>query len=443
MIDSPITYGLMLLALLVFFFKIHQQGKMEHYVLIVLYCLPVLDFRIVKEIYGGYKVFDLMTLYSMLFFIKEFTASRYRSNSYYVVLTALLLAVAWLGLLQSSFSMNMFAQLTRVASVFIFARFAYKCCQEHPDFMYRMLKAFRFSYMIALFFFLMQLTVGLNFTLYTIDLNNNTFDPDTNLTRYPGFFFDSQLNGQFLAMGAFLLLLREPGVKPWMMRLRYALFAFAVIGILASGSRSALGGFALAAFMLLLTIGRRYLPHLVLAGALAFFVIGGLKSGPVALQRTQQVGDDYKFRKQIWDEALEIAVKHPVLGIGMGNYQRYIMKYYQNQYLEIIPGEFLYFEQPENGYLKIIVELGFTGFILYLLVLLPTLAKAFIHYVNGRVAQPILFLIAGVCAWLVAFNTVYSIFDYRILVTLAMLLVLIYAYPQKTQNTYESKLLPA
>src|SRR5690606_8230056 len=95
------------------------------------------------------------------------------------------------------------------------------------------------------------------------------------------------------------------------------------------------------------------------------------ENSPV-FSRSGTFSEDLQFRQSIWSDAYNITKDNPYFGIGWGNYQNYIMRHKQDQYL-ILNDEILYFDQPENGYLKVLVELGFFGFAIFLLFIIKPL----------------------------------------------------------------------
>jgi O-antigen ligase len=306
-------------------------------------------------------------------------------------------------------------------------------CLKDPSFFFRVINGLKISYITALVFLFIQVIIGLKFTFYP-GLSINTVDPVFHVVRYPGVFFDSQAHGQFLAIGSFLFLFHEKGTSKKTITWNYLLFIATVVGIVFAGSRAALGGFGLGVVLIVLLAGRKYLLYGILfsiIGAIIYFTV--LHTAGI-FDRTKNLSDDYLFRKGIWDEAFDISKKHPYLGIGSGNYQKYVMKHVQDQYLEIEDGKLVYFDQPENGYLKIIVELGYLGFAVFALFILQALKKGLANKIKGIFDSRVVFFMSALISWLVAFNTVYSIYDYRILIMVACMVVLILAYPPNKEN---------
>lgn len=149
-----------------------------------------------------------------------------------------------------------------------------------------------------------------------------------------------------------------------------------------------------------------------IVGAITFLILAPQLD---IFNRSKNLSDDFLFRESIWEETIDIVKENPFLGIGIGNFENYTTKYNQNLYLEIETGEILFFDQPENGYLKILVEHGVLVFAIFLLFLLLPLTKNLISY-RHKENQWVVFIMASFVSWLVSFSTVYSISDYRLLI---------------------------
>ena len=214
------------------------------------------------------------------------------------------------------------------------------------------------------------------------------------------------------------------------------IFAIAILALSLTGSRSAFGGFWMGLFVVFILAGKRYVHYII-----AFLIVGLVAfnsffaNSPV-FSRTGTVSEDLQFRQSIWIDAFQIAKENPYLGIGWGNYQNYIMRHKQDQYL-VINDEILYFDQPENGYLKVLVELGFVGFAIFLVFVIKPLINGITLFLKNTADYKIVFLIASLVSWVVAFNTVYSLFDERILIMVVTILALLIAVPEKMDLKYE------
>lgn len=408
-------------------------------ILFVLYFLPLMNFKVTPEKFGGFKIFELICFYSVIFFLKDFQKIYVRNkNSVYFFLFAILASIVLLGSIASENPDKTIISFVKFLPIFIFCRFFIIEHAKNEYFFFESLRALKSSFVFSLGFIFLQVLIGLSFSFYT-ELSPNTLDETTQIIRYPGVFYDSQASGQYLSLGSFLFLTGRQFSLTKIHLGNVLIFLIAIIAILFAGSRSAMGGFAIGLlFALLFSKGKlKFYVAIFAAFILSMLFILSIPL-PKNLTRAENLSDDYLFRKSIWDKAYVIATEHPLLGIGTDNYQSYVIKHSQDQYLELEAGTLLYFDQPENGYLKILVEIGFIGFSIYMIFILAPIIQGAISYINGQKDIGILFLTAAIISWLIAFNTVYSIIDNRILITVASILLLIVCYPSKqTKQTDE------
>lgn len=419
-----------IITLILFVLNVFYNGiNLQTGLLFVLWFLPLMNLKVSNEAWGGFVVFDVIVFYCILFFVEDFLKVYKESNNILFISFILLTISILLSILASEFTDGLIIKIIKVIPIFIFSRFIILECIRDNSFYDKVIFALKGSVAISLIFLFIQVFVGLSFTFYP-ELNGNTLDPVYKIPRYPGVFYDSQASGQFLLVGSFLFLYNKTETPRKLLLLNYAFFFLSILGIYFAGSRSALGGFGLGCILLVLISGRAtrlYFGAAVFFGCICIFFV---KPDSGLFQRTESLSEDYLFRQSIWEEAIEIAFKNPIVGIGLGNYQQYVIKYAPNQYLEVSPGEFLYFDQPENGYLKILVEIGFVGFFVFLVIMIFPLLRATGFYLSGKVDRKIFIFIASVLGWLLAFNTVYSIYDARILIIVTCTIVLIYSYPK-------------
>jgi O-antigen ligase len=436
MLDKLI-YVLAGLTVLAFLLTIFYKGNsVKTCLLFILTLLPLMDLKITNETWGGFKVFDFICFYSLVFLLTDFTSSDFKGRyKGYFVLFVLFVLVVLLGGLASEFPGRTYLNVVKMLPVFIFGRFLILACYQDAIFHNRAINALKISYLTALSFLALQWVIGLRFTFYPA-LSPNTIDPIFHLIRYPGIFYDSQASGQYLAMGSFLFLYIDKDATLKTRWLNYGVFALAVIGISIAGSRAAFGGFIMGAAVAFFMAAKNYRIHGVVFILIAYFAFTAVTIHNGVFDRSKNLSEDFIFRQSVWKKAFEISKQHPYLGIGTNNYQNYVMRHAQDQYLEVEDGQLVYFDQPENGYLKIMAELGFIGFTLFVMFLISPLLQGFTAFVKEKADKRIAFLIAGLLCWAIAFNTVYSIYDYRILIMVAGPIVLILTYP-KTEPGYE------
>ncbi|OKS86396.1 hypothetical protein RG47T_1852 [Mucilaginibacter polytrichastri] len=418
------------ITLLLFVLNIFYKGNtVQSCIIFILSLLPLMDIKITPEAFGGFKTFDAICFYSFIFLFKDFITINIKSrNNFYFMLFVLLGIIILLGGLSSEFPGKTWLSLIKALPIFIFARFFMTECYKDGTFHLKAIKALKVSYMVAIVFLCIQRVVGLKFTFYP-GLSPNTFDPIFHLIRYPGIFYDAQAHGQFLAMGSFLFLYIEKGATRKNIIINYTFFVLAIIGMNMAGSRAAFGGFAIGLLLVFFMAAKNYRIYGLIFLVLSYFAFTLISIHTGVFDRAKNISDDLTFRQNIWKEAFDISKQHPYLGIGANNYQSFVIRHNQDQYLEIEDGQLVYFDQPENGYLKIMVELGFIGFAIFLLFLLVPLIKGLLLFIRNVYDKRVALFMASLISFLVAFNTVYSIFDNRLLIMVASMVVLIVAYP--------------
>mgnify|MGYP003686037289 CR=1 FL=1 len=417
-----LQYVIALFTILLFIVLFFRKPKIETYVLYVLITLPFLDTKILPLAFGFVRSFDVITLIALAFLLKEFFLFDYKIKyKVYLILGILILLFSLLSGLNSEFGFSTYYAYYPLFTIFIFIRFLFLYSNKVNGSNWKILKALKTGYLIALIFMTVQIVVGPNFSLYS-GLGLNVLNEETGIIRYSGVFAESQFNGQFLAMGCFIFLIIPTSISKSKQLLNYFGFTLSMFYLLLAGSRSAMGGFLIGLILLFIFSDLRIKIYGVLLGvfALISFFIVAPDNG--IFSRADNLGDDLDFRQSIWEESYDIFQEYPILGVGLGNFQDFTLKYKQDLYLEISPGEFLYFTQPENGYLKILTEQGSVVFLVFsLFFLIPFLQFAYnVFWIKANPTAK--YLIAALLCWLTAFNTVYSLSDYRLLLVVSTIL---------------------
>jgi len=304
--------------------------------------------------------------------------------------------------------------LLSVIPVFIYGRMLMLELAQDPEFMYEMIKGLKIACIASMVFLAAQLAVGLQLRLYD-ELNQNTLD--SNGIRYPSFFHDSQKFAQFLAMLSFLFLINKQNVqKPLFKNLM--LFLLVTIAMFLTGGRSAFLGLTAGLFLLLLFGGIQYRKYIVIGCMAGGILIAFFSHSLIMFNREDNFNNSFDFRAAIWREAYGIYQTHPMLGIGVGNYQNYVMRYSQDQYLVLDNNEIIFLDQPENGYLKILTEYGGPAFVIVFLIILGAIVGAFRAWYQKQTDARIFIFIASIVCWLVSFISLYSLSDRRNLLVL-------------------------
>ncbi|MDT7828091.1 O-antigen ligase family protein [Pricia sp. S334] len=409
---------------------------MEQYLLFILYFLPLMALKVVKEDWGGFKIFDVITFFSLVFLFRRFvTISNLKRFNFYFTLFLALISIIFVGMLVSDYPENALLKLIKILPIFIFGRFLITECLINSTFHLKVINAIKFSFIVSLIFLSIQIVVGLNFTWYP-NLNPNIAFSAEDFIRYPGIFHDPQLHGQYLAMGSIIFLTSLKEMKRKAIIIQYFVFVSGIFALTLTASRAALAGLFVGLFVIFILVGRRYLAYIIALFIFGYFSYNIILENSPVLQRTEDLDSDFEYRQSIWIDAFEIAKAHPFLGIGWGNYQNYIMRHKPDQY-HIIEDEILYFDQPENGYLKVLVEVGFVGFALFLTFIILPLSRGFYFFVRNPSENRLAFLIGSLVCWVVAFTSVYSLFDDRILIVVVTIICLLISYSEKQNRKNE------
>jgi O-antigen ligase len=207
-------------------------------------------------------------------------------------------------------------------------------------------------------------------------------------------------------------------------------FVASTIGLLLTGSRAAFLGFIFGLVIIYIFSNYKFRIYSLFAAGLLVLVVLFYSQQFVLFNRTASIAETADLRFSYWNDALKIFYEFP-WGIGIGNYKSYVSLYSQNQYWDFF-GDFVYMDHPENGYLKILVELGIGGFVLFFSFLLRPLALSFYSflYPERRSSRQVV-MVAAILSWMVAFITVYSLNDIRIFVLVASLVSLIVCEQKK------------
>jgi len=407
--------GIAILAFLVI--VLLSKTPRKTFIIATICSFPLLDIPVTPFNLGGLRVFDVYSYIIFLLLFRDFIAVD-KNGTRYGYFFGMLFLVLLLGSLTSQFITTSLISLQSIIPVFIFGKALIDECQANEKFRDEIIKLFKIVTAVAILFMIPQIFLGLKFTFYP-NLNPNTDGPDG--IRYPSFFHDPQKYAQFLTMMSFVLLIsaeRTINVKS------VALFIISIFAILLTGGRSAIIGLAggLAVLMLFLE-GRLKI------AILSILILGCLpliffSDSLITFDRLGDFQNDYDFRSSIWKEAFQIFLNHPMFGIGIGNYQSHVQYYATDQYF-VYDNVAEYFDQPESGFLKILVEFGLVGFLIFaLFVVLPI-----INFVRLPIAKsadlrnPV--LISSIVSWGIAFNSVYSLSDRRIALTLVCMLSLL------------------
>jgi len=411
-----LTYIISFLTISLFVLIFIFRPTVEVYLKYTFCAIPFINLKILPAYFGGFRAFDIISFIALIFLFKDFLVVKNNSRDYkYFVLCALFVSITIISKITSEYTEDTWSSIPSMLSIFVFARFLYQYCYKNESRELQVYHWIKIGVFTGLGFMLYQILFGFGFSI-TGGLNLNVgIGQESGAIRYPGFFADSQISGQYLAVGSFIFLILANKVRDINKRnYYYCFYAITILGVFLAGSRSPLGGVLLSCLFLTLFLGaslRKYVYGFTSLLVIAFFSFSPKIN---VIERSSSIDDDYLFRQAIWSETADIIYDNLILGIGYDNFSKHLTKYNQDLYLDMGPGDFWYFRQPENGYLKIIVEHGVPAFIVFLFIIGIPIFSGLLNYNSIKCKKNVLFLIGGLLSWLIAFNTVYSIIDYRL-----------------------------
>lgn len=415
---------LLIVCFVVYFF--YKNGRPENYLLFVVYCLPLMDFKVTPFDYGDLRTFHLITLIATVSNAKSFLL-RFKLSDAYIILSLIFVsALVISGLASENPSRSLLSLLGPVLS-FTFAAILIRALWSRPDFIFDFIKGLKFACLVGIGFMFIQLIVGPQFSFYET-LNQNVLGGES--IRFPGFFMDSQLNGIFFAMASFIWLFGF-GRSHKFSASQFIMFSIMITALVLSGSRSPMLSLGISIVFLIFFLKgnlRFQIARYTFMGVAAVFLIAATTN---TFDRFQQLDDSYDFRRNIWEGAYEISKEHPFFGIGINNYEDYVRKYAQEQSLLVDNNEILFLQFPENGYLKFLVEWGWIAFVCFILLVMLPFIKLFNHYIrNYNVREATIAAAITVC-WLISFMSVYSLADSRIVILLASAAAITIVFTEK------------
>ncbi len=400
---------------MIFFFP---DDSSRNYIKFVLLFYPLLAIDLTPG-YVSMNIFVFTTVIFILFFYRK--RNIFSSGvGIYAVLFAIFLLVLFLGLLfADDLGRDSITSSMEFIAIFVFSKVLIEESIHDTAFITQVKKYLKVTIFLALVFLVLQIYFGPSFTIAKSQ-NANVISGVK--IRYTSFFQDPQKFAQFLSACSFMFLF--PTAKGRRnAQLGIVLFLVTVTAIFFTGGRSALGGWLLAMIGLVVFSNARFRVAFIVIFGLLLSVAYFYAESFALFQRESTVADAYAFRYEIWKDAFGIFSDHAFWGIGSGNYANYVSLHHPDQYW-IADNEVTYFDHPESGYLKLLVEYGITGFMVFCLFVLIPAFSAIRLYLKTRNIHYILPL-ASIVSWMVGFYTVYSLGDIRIFILVATLVSLL------------------
>lgn len=410
------------IAVITSYFVVMLLGKNNRNTLFigfVLLAYPFMGIDLLPSLFS-FRIFDFVTLsFLLLFYQKRIKCNNYPNGSpilslsFFAIVAVFVLNAVNGGELNHSFYLS----ALQLISIIIFVRIVYDEFIFDKSLIEKVAQWFKVMMIFSLCFLMFQVLFGTSFTF--------SKSPNVNIeggivTRYPSFFQDPQKYAQFLSALSFpVLLIRSNNQRISISTI--SIFIASFIALLYTGGRSALFGWLAGIALLLVFMTTRLRFILIIFLSLSIGVLYLFQDDIPVLNRAS-VEDSYSFRNEIWSDAYRIFLKYPVTGIGFGEYANYVAIHNPDQFW-ISENEVTYFDHPESGYLKLMVEFGIIGFIPILIFILYPIISGIKAFITNRKLVDLV-LSVSLITWVIGFSTVYSLGDIRI----AILVIILSAY---------------
>lgn len=405
----------------------------KSYIKFVMYAYPFIGIDLIPSVLS-FNIFDLATFVFFIFFYKK-PEKIINVKLPYPFLWIIFLILVALGVFFSEeITRDTITSLIQLFSIYLFIVILYRELLSDSSLKNEMLIGVRYLLIFSFVFLFLQYMVGPSFSFAK---SENINVAGGIAIRYPSFFQDPQKYAQFLAALSFIVLIQIQDVQKNELLFSKILALIAICALLLTGGRAGLGGWLFGLLLLALFANAVYRTQLILVlAAIGLFAFIYQDSLPIFKRADLQ--DSYVFRQLIWIDALQIHQNHPWLGIGIGNYANYVSVHHPDQFW-VHNNEITFFDHPESGYLKLLVEFGLIGFFFFSLFLLLPLYQAYTAYRKSNKIEHILY-IAAIVSWLIGFYTVYSFGDIRIKVLIALILVLAVSTAQREKYLLKNSL---
>ena len=387
------------------------------YVKYMLYAYPFLGIDLLPSIFS-FNIFDFLTFIFFFFLYNRYTANK-SGSSIYIFLFVLFMLLLFAGVYFSEqFTRETGTALLQLFSITTFIVILYQVLVFEKNAKAEIFSGLRFMLLFSFLFLLLQYVIGPGFSFAKSE-NINVEGGEA--IRYPSFFQDPQKYAQFLSLLSFLVLVPTQHEEKGNTRLSIVLAILSVCALLLTGGRAGLGGWLVGMIFLAFLGNPIYRAQLILVLlALGSFAYAFQDQLPIF--KRADLESSYIFRQMIWNDALAIHQNHPWFGIGIGNYANYVSLHNPDQFW-IHNNEITFYDHPESGYLKLLVEFGLPAFGLLLFMILYTLYQNIHVYAKTKLIEFILYT-AAILSWLIGFYTVYSLGDIRIKLLVALVFVL-------------------
>lgn len=392
-----------------------KGNRNENYIQFILFIFPFLSIDLLPS-YFSLRIFDFITIVFYILFYKKIPINEYNPKIGQAIQFLLLIVLASSiirVILNEDWSKSFAIISIQVLSLVIFSNILFEILVLNINYINRLQNTLSYILLFSLLFLVMQFIFGTSFTIS----KSPNFNVDGGVvTRYPSFFQDPQKYAQFLAAVSFMILLN--GFSSILESKRVLLFFLATLALLYTGARAPMIGWFISFILLLfyLPVKKKYifLPFLLIS-----FLTVYQYAENIPIFNRASMDDSYDFRNDIWHVAISIFEDYPLVGIGFGNYSSFVEYFHPDQFW-IADNDVTYFDHPESGYLKLLVEFGLLGFIPLILVLILLVYSGFCQFHYKQNVLSALFTLSFL-TWIIGFTTVYSLGDIRICILMIII----------------------
>lgn len=392
-----------------------KGNRNEHFIQFILIIYPFLSIDLFPA-YFSLRLFDFITLiFYILFYKKTVNIESYPKiiQAIKYLLLLILASSIFRIIIQGEWSKSLAISIIQILSLVLFTKILFQILIFNSQYISKVQNLFSYLVIFSLLFLVMQFVFG---TTFTISKSPNINVEGGIAIRYPSFFQDPQKYGQFLAAASYFILLQY--FSSILENRRIILFILASVALLYTGARAPMIGWIISflLFLIFIPVRKKYLflPFLFIS---LFAVYQYADNIPIFNRASMD--DSYSFRNDIWHVAISIFQDYPLSGIGYGNYSNFVEYFHPDQFW-IADNDITYFDHPESGYLKLLVEFGLLGFLPLIVIVCLLFYSGFLQY---YFKQNILSALLGLSflTWVVGFTTVYSLGDIRICVLMVII----------------------
>jgi hypothetical protein len=397
------------------FFK--KGNKNAFFILLITILYPFIRINIIPSLIE-LSLFDFFVIVFYFFFYKKKTLSTRGEKIYPAIITILISSVIIGFFTVNEFTLASGELLIQFLSILLFAIVLMNELNHKREFIYEIIEKMKIPIIFSFIFLACQLIFGVEFSI-SKQLNSNILSEV--VVRYPSYFQDPQKYSQFLAASSFIMLIDTKKNKT-SSTVGIITAMACIVCILLAGGRAGLTGWMLGLIIVLLVGIGKYRKILLISLVFISSIAIGFSNKFSIFQR-EALNDSYSFRMSIWSSAYDIYLKHPLLGIGVGNYANYVSVYRPDQFW-IANNEIIIYDHPESGYLKLLIEFGTIGFCAILITILVPIIKGFVKYIKTKNIV-LLFFICAIISWMVGFYSVFSLGDNRIMVLITLIICML------------------